>query len=82
MRKILAKNGEKVDFYLIFLMPVIVAALLVFAASIGNEMQRPDSGLIKGTSFSEETIRLLVLSDELPQEYRAKKSGEKIRTRI
>ena len=83
IREKFGKRGEGVDIYLMFLMPVMFTVLLIFAASIEREKQGPGQWQAEGSAFSEEAIRLLVLSDELPLEYTLKELGrKKVITRI
>ena len=77
------KRGEGVDIYLMFLMPVMLAVLLFFTASIEKEMQRSGQWQAEGSAFFEEAIRPFMLSDELPLEYTLKELGrKKVTTRI
>ena len=77
------KRGGGVDIYLMFLMPVMLTVMLIFAASIEREMQDSGEWQAEGSAFSEEAVRPLMLSDELPLEYTLKKLGrKKVITRI
>ena len=71
------KKGDGIDVYLMFLMPFILTVLLIFATSIGKEKQLYGEWQAESGIFLKESIRPLMLSDELPFEYTLKKLHRK-----